>query len=246
MKKPVFSGACTALVTPFINNDINYPLLQQLILWQKACGIRSIVLAGTTGEAPTLTDSEKLELFSKGKAYAGKECKIIAGTGCNSTANAVKISKAAQDVGVDAILVVSPYYNKGNDNSLFDHFAEIANSVSIPVILYNVPGRTGVDIPVDVYKRLSAISNIVGVKEASTNITKIAKIRNACPDDFYIWSGNDDQAVPAMALGAQGVISVLSNLFPGETEAMTSAALTGDFHTAGQLQCQLLPIIDAL
>ena len=246
MKKPVFSGVCTALVTPFFNNQINYPLLQQMLHWQHEQGINAVVLAGTTGEAPTLSDSEKINLFAKGKEYANTNCRIIAGTGSNSTAHAIQLSKAAEAVGADALLVVSPYYNKGNKQGLFDHFAAIAQAVSIPVILYNVPGRTGVDIPVEVYKMLSSIPNIAGVKEASTCIGKIAQIRNACPDDFYIWSGNDDLVVPAMSLGAIGVISVLSNVFPAETAAMTAAALAGDFKTAGSIQCKMLPLIDAL
>lgn len=246
MKEPVFSGTCTALVTPFLNDHINYPLVQRMILWQQEQGVHSFILAGTTGEAPTLTDAEKLELFAKGKEYAGPHCKIIAGTGGNCTAHAVELSKEAELVGVDALLLVAPYYNKGNTHGLYEHFAAIAASVSIPIILYNVPGRTGVDIPVEVYRRLSEIPNINGVKEASTNIKKVAQIRSACPEDFYIWSGNDDLAIPAMSIGAIGLISVLSNVLPAETVAMTAAAQAGDFKTAGSIQCNMLPLIDAL
>lgn len=246
MKNPVFSGACTALVTPFLNNQVNYPMLQQLISYQEQNGINAIVLAGTTGEAPTLTDGEKLELFTKGKEYASDGCKIIAGTGSNNTAHTVRLSRAAQEAGADALLVVAPYYNKGNASGIYEHFAAVAEAVSIPVILYNVPGRTGVDIPVNIYRELSKIPNIYGVKEASTDIVKIAKIRNECPDDFYVWSGNDDQTVPAMSLGAVGVISVLSNILPRETAMMANAAFAGDFLTASTLQRKLLPLINAL
>lgn len=246
MKNPVFTGLCTALVTPFINGQVNYPMAEQLIRRQMNAGVKAIVLSGTTGESATLSDVEKLELFSRCKAYAGDRCKIIAGTGSNSTEHAVELSKAAEAVGADALLVVSPYYNKANPEGLFAHYLSIAHAVSIPVILYNVPSRTGVDIPVSVYKRLAAVPNIIGVKEASSDITKITRIRKECPADFYIWSGNDDQIVPVMAMGGQGVISVLSNVCPAETAAMADAALAGDFDTAAALQCQLLPLIELL
>jgi len=171
---------------------------------------------------------------------------IICGTGSNDTRHAVELSIAAQEAGADALLVVTPYYNKANPDGLFVHYLSVAQAVKIPVIIYNVPGRTGVDVPVSVYKRLSRIPNIAGVKEASTDIVKIARIRSACNDDLPIWSGNDDETVAAMALGAQGVISVLSNVLPVETQAMAQAALAGDFDTASALQCDMLPLIDAL
>lgn len=246
MKKPVFTGVCTALVTPFINGQVNYPMAEQLIRRQVDAGISAIVLSGTTGESPTLSDEEKLELFRRCKAYVGNRCKIIAGTGSNSTEHAVELSKEAESVGVDALLVVSPYYNKANPEGLFAHYLSIAHAVNIPVILYNVPSRTGVDIPISVYRRLAAVPNIIGVKEASPDITKITRIRKECPDDFYVWSGNDDQIVPVISLGGQGVISVLSNVCPTETAAMVNAALAGDFDTASTLQCQLLQLIELL
>lgn len=171
---------------------------------------------------------------------------IICGSGSNDTKHAVELSIAAQEAGADALLVVTPYYNKANPEGLFAHYLSIAHAVQIPMILYNVPGRTGVDVPVSVYKQLSRVPNIAGVKEASSDIVKIARIRNACGGDLPIWSGNDDQAVAAMALGAQGVISVLSNVMPAETQAMAQAALDGDFDTASALQCAMLPLIDAL
>ena len=171
---------------------------------------------------------------------------IICGTGSNDTKHAVDLSLAAQDAGADALLVVTPYYNKANPEGLYAHYLSIAHAVNIPIILYNVPSRTGVDMPIPVYQRLSRIPNIAGVKEASSDIVKIARIRNVCGDDLPIWSGNDDEAVAAMALGAKGVISVLSNVLPVETQAMAQAALAGDFDTASALQCELLPLIDAL
>lgn len=246
MKKPLFWGVSTALVTPFLEGCVNYPLMEQLIRRQMDAGIHSLVLAGTTGEAPTLSDVEKFELFHRSKKYVGNDCQIIAGTGTNSTKRAIEMSIAAEKAGVDALLVVAPYYNKGNAEGLYNHFASIANAVSIPVIVYNVPSRTGVDIPVSVYTQLSYIENIAGVKEASADITKITKIRNSCNGALPVWSGNDDQIVPVLSLGGCGVISVLSNVLPVETVAMTQAALDGDFDTAAAIQCQLQPLIDLL
>ena len=246
MKNPLFTGVCTALVTPFLDNKVNYPMFDMLLRRQIEAGISAVVVAGTTGEAPTLSSDEKLALIQQAKGYAGDSCTVIAGTGSNSTEHAVALSRDAEDAGADGLLVVSPYYNKASSSGLIAHYAAIAHSVSIPVILYNVPSRTGVDIPVAVYRRLSEIPNIVGVKEASSDITKIARIRNECPKDFFIWSGNDEQIVPAMALGAKGVVSVLSNLRPLETRIMAEAALSEDFDTAAAMQIQLLPLIDLL
>lgn len=246
MKQPFFTGACTALVTPFLNGKINYDMLKQLLDRQMDAGIGTIVLCGTTGESPTLSDEEKTAIFQFAKAYTGDGCTIIAGTGSNDTKHAVVLSRAAEEVGADGLLVVSPYYNKATNDGLFAHYSTIAGAVHIPVIVYNVPSRTGVDIPVSVYERLSQISNIAGVKEASTDITKIAKIKAACPPDFRVWSGNDDMIVPVMSMGGIGVISVLSNVLPIETQAMAHAALAGDFDTAAALQVQLLPLIELL
>ena len=246
MRKPLFTGACTALVTPFIDGKVNYPMMEQLLRRQIEAGIRAVVIAGTTGESPTLSDEEKIELFRRCKAYAGDQCLIIAGTGSNNTAHCVRLSMAAEEAGADALLVVSPYYNKATPDGIFMHYLSVCRAVSLPVIIYNVPSRTGLDIPVSVYQRLSRIPNIAGVKEANPDINKIARIRNACGEDFPIWSGNDDLIVPTMALGGKGVISVLSNIKPEETAEMCDAALNGDFETAAELQCQLLPLIDFL
>jgi 4-hydroxy-tetrahydrodipicolinate synthase len=246
MRKPLFTGACTALVTPFLDGKVNYPMMEQLLRRQIEAGITAVVVAGTTGESPTLSDDEKIELFRRCKAYVGDACKIIAGSGTNSTEHAVALSIAAEEAGVDALLVVSPYYNKSTPDGLFAHYLSIAHAVRLPIILYNVPSRTGVDIPVSVYQRLSRVPNIVGVKEASSDITKIARIRLACGEDFTIWSGNDDQIVPVISLGGSGVISVLSNIFPEETNALCLAALAGDYETAAKLQLKFLSLIDLL
>lgn len=246
MKNPLFSGVCTALVTPFLGGEVNYPMLEQLIRRQIDAGIQAIVIAGTTGESPTLSVEEKLEMFRRAKNYAGDRCLILAGTGSNNTAQAISLSIAAEKAGVDGLLIVSPYYNKATPEGLVAHYGAIASAVHIPVILYNVPSRTGLDIPVQVYSCLSRIPNIVGVKEASTDITKITKILASCPDDFAVWSGNDEQTVAAMSLGCSGVISVVSNLFPDRLQVMAAAALDGDFDTAADLQIRMVPLIETL
>ena len=246
MKEVLFTGACTALVTPFLDDRVNFPMLEQLLRRQIDTGIEAVVICGTTGEAPTLSDQEKLELFSRAKQYAGDSCKIIAGTGSNSTVHSVRLSAAAEKCGVDGLLVVTPYYNKTTPEGLAAHYTAIAQAVDIPVITYNVPSRTGLDIPVSVYERISKIPNIIGTKEASTDITKTTKILQHCGENLTLWTGNDDMTVPAMALGAKGVISVLSNVLPIETQAMCRAALGGDFDTAASLQLRLQPLIEAL
>lgn len=246
MNKPLFTGVCTALVTPFLDGRINYPMVQVLLKRQLDAHIPAVVLAGTTGEAPTLSDNEKLELFRRAKEHVGDSMTVIAGTGSNDTSHAVELSQAAQEAGADALLVVSPYYNKATPAGLYAHYLSIAHAVSIPIILYNVPSRTALDIPVSVYQRLSRVPNIVGVKEASTDISKIAQIRNACGDGFTVWSGNDDLTVPAISMGAKGVISVASNVVPRQMQDMALAALDGDFDTASDLQCRLTPLLQLL
>lgn len=246
MNQPIFRGVCTALVTPFQNETIHWDMLDRLLDYQLSCGVKALVLAGTTGESPTLTNQEKYDLVHHVKDRVGKDCVIIAGSGTNSTVHTITLSKTAQEAGADGLLVVSPYYNKGNPDGQFRHFKSIADNVNIPLILYNVPSRTGADISVEVYKQLSKLDNVVGVKEASSDITKIGRIRNKCGDFFHIWSGNDDQIVPAISMGGQGVISVLSNVIPYETVQMTNAALGGDFERASALQCEYLPLIEAL
>ncbi len=246
MELPLFTGACTALVTPFLDGKVNYPMADQLLRRQLEAGMPAVVVAGTTGESPTLSDGEKIELIRRSSSYADGACKIIAGTGSNATAHAVELSIAAEKAGADALLIVSPYYNKATADGLFAHYLTIAHAVSIPIVLYNVPSRTGVDIPVSVYQRLSRVPNIVGVKEASSDISKISRIKYACEPDFAVWSGNDDMIVPTIASGGCGVISVLSNILPRETNALCHSALKGDFETVSLLQRQLFPLIDLL
>lgn len=244
MKKPLFTGVCTALVTPFLDGKINYPMMEMLLRRQLEAGIKAVVITGTTGEAPTVTDEEKLELLRRCKAYAGDEMLIIAGTGSNDTVHTLRLSQAAEKCGADALLVVSPYYNKATPEGLYAHFSAVAQAVRIPVIVYNVPSRTGVDIPVEVYKRLSRIPNIAGIKEASTDITKFTRIRGQC--DLPVWAGNDEMTAPVLALGGAGVISVLSNVVPEEAKLLAEAALDGDYDTAADLQIRLQSLTEAL
>ncbi len=246
MNKALFTGVCTALVTPFLDGKINYPMVEMLLKRQIEAGIKTCVICGTTGEAPTLSDEEKLELFQRCKDYVKDKMTIIAGTGSNSTEHAVYLSKEAQKRGVDALLLVTPYYNKATEDGLFAHYLTVAHSVRLPIILYNVPGRTGVDIPISVYKRLSRIPNIAGVKEASASISKIGKIIAQCGPNFPVWAGNDDMIAPVIALGGKGVISVISNVVPVQTRLLTQAALDGDFDTAAALQADLQPLTELM
>lgn len=246
MKTPLFTGACTALVTPFENGRVNLHMLEKLLRRQMDAGIEAVVICGTTGEAPTLSDEEKLMLFQRAKEITGDRCLILAGSGSNDTRHAVSLSQTAEMAGADALLVVTPYYNKATPDGIISHYKAIAAAVHIPIIIYNVPSRTGLDVPVSVYRQLSESENIIGVKEASADITKISRILAECSGDFSVWGGNDDQTVPVMSLGGAGIISVLSNLVPVETQAMAKAALDGDFDTASALQKELLPLIDLL
>lgn len=246
MKSPLFTGACTALITPFSNGKVNFSMLETLLQRQMDAGIGTIVLCGTTGESPTLSSDEKIGIFRHAREYCGTGCTIIAGTGSNSTRMAMELSHAAENCGVDALLVVSPYYNKATPEGLYAHYRAIAASVHIPVIIYNVPLRTGVDIPVSVYQKLSSIPNIVGVKEASTDISKTVRILCTCPDHFTVWSGNDEMTIPVISLGGAGVISVTSNVIPDQMQVMTQKALHGDFQYAATIQKKLLPLMEAM
>ena len=246
MKNRLFYGLCTALVTPFLDGKVNYPMLDILICRQIQAGVKAIVLCGTTGESATLSDEEKLEIFRRGVRAANGECKIIAGTGSNHTRHAVELSQQAEKCGVDGLLVVTPYYNKATPAGLIAHFRAVSESVQIPIILYNVPSRTGVDIPLQVCRALSEIPNIAGIKEAGTDIVKIARIIAECGLNLPVYSGNDDQTTAVMALGGRGVISVASNVAPIEMNAMVTAAQNGDYDLAGLMQRKLLPLTDLM
>ena len=246
VKKTLFEGVSTALVTPFQDGKLNLSMFRRLLGRQLRAGIKAQVICGTTGEAPTLSIGEKLLLIKTAKDWVGSDGVILAGTGSNSTETAVMLSKAAEDQGADGLLIVTPYYNKCTAEGLLKHYEAIANAVHLPILLYNVPSRTGVDIPVSVYRELAKIENIVGVKEASPDLRKIAEIIRTCPEDFSVYSGNDDLLVPVMALGGKGVISVASNVRPEAMKAITDSCLKWDFRAASKAFQELLPLINAL
>ena len=247
MKKVIFKVAAVALVTP-MNEDgsVNYNKLKELVDQQIEGGTDAIVACGTTGEAATLDLDEHIEVIRKTVEFAAGRVPVIAGAGSNDTAFAIKTVELAEEAGVDGLLVVTPYYNKTSQAGLIAHFTKIAEATSLPIILYNVPSRTGVNIKPETYKELSKIENIVATKEASGDISAVAKIAHLCGDDLMIYSGNDDQIVPIMSLGGIGVISVLSNVCPKETHDICQYALDGDFKAAAALQVKYLPLIDAL
>ncbi len=247
MRTPVFTGSCPALITPFDqNNIINYDAFGRLIDAQIEAGVDAVCVCGTTGESATMSIREHIAAVEFCVKRVNHRVKVIAGAGSNDTSAAVYLSQHAQDSGADALLHVTPYYNKASQTGLIKHYEYIADRTELPIILYNVPSRTGVSFTADTYKALSANPKINGVKEASGNFSLLAHTRCICPDDFYIWSGNDDQVVPMMALGAKGVISVASNIVPEVMAEMTHLCLDNDFAAASQLQIRYMDLIDAL
>lgn len=247
MKTPLFTGSSVAIVTPmYEDGSVNYDKLAQLIDMQVRGGTAAITICGTTGEASTLNDEEHLKAISFTAKHAAGRIKVIAGTGSNDTEHAVYFSKEAEQAGADGLLLVTPYYNKCSQKGLIRHYLTVADSVNIPMIVYNVPSRTGVSMSVPVYKALAKHPNINGVKEASGNTDLVLRTLDACGDDFNIWSGNDSQIVPFMAMGCKGVISVLANILPAETARIAGACLEGDYKTAAAMQIQYMPLIDAL
>ena len=247
MREPIFTGACTAIVTPFDQSGaINYDAFGKLIDEQIARGIDAICVCGTTGESATMSIREHIAAVEFCVKKVDHRVKVIAGAGSNDTSAAVYLSQHAQDSGADALLHVTPYYNKASQTGLIKHYEYIADRVELPILLYNVPGRTGVSFTAETYKILSQHPKINGVKEASGNFSLLAHTRYLCGDDFYVWSGNDDQVVPMMALGAKGVISVASNLVPEVMVRMSHLCLENDFEAASKLQIQYMDLIDAL
>ena len=246
MKKTIFKGIATALVTPFNENGVDYEKFARLIDWQIEEGINALVVAGTTGEASTLTDDEHRDLIKFAVKEAAGRVPVIAGTGSNDTAYALDLVKCANEAHADGILVVTPYYNKCTQKGLIRMFTEIANASDSPVILYNVPSRTGVNIEPSTYEALADHDNIVGIKEANGNISKIVDTMARVRGRLDLYSGNDDQIVPLMALGGVGAISVLSNVLPKETVAISDAMLSGIYEKAAELQCHYHALIDAL
>ncbi|MBQ7858672.1 MAG: 4-hydroxy-tetrahydrodipicolinate synthase [Faecalibacterium sp.] len=247
MREPVFKGIATALVTPFYaDGTVDYESYGRLIDWQIEQGINGLVACGTTGEASTLTDDEHKEVIRFTVERAAGRVPVIAGTGSNDTAYAIELTRYACEVGADAVLVVTPYYNKATQEGLYRSFTAIADASTKPVILYNVPSRTGCKISAATAARLAEHPMITGIKEASGDISHIVELASLVAGKLDIYSGNDDQIVPIMAMGGVGCISVLSNVIPSETVAISDAFFAGDIKTAAALQCKYLPLINAL
>ena len=246
-KQILFRGVGTAMVTPMREDGtINYPVFGQLLREQADRGADAVIIAGTTGEGSTLYDREHIELVEYAVKKINGKIPVIAGAGSNNTAHAVHLSKEFEKIGADGLLHVTPYYNKASQQGLFLHFQACAEATRLPIILYNVPSRTGVNIYPATYKRLSQIDNIVACKEASGNFSQLAKIAALCKEDLTIYSGNDDQITSALALGAQGVISVLSNILPKETHEICRSYFDGDSSLSDSLQLKYLDLIEAL
>lgn len=243
----LFKGAGVAIVTPFdADNNINFPKLKELIDWQISEKTDAIIICGTTGEAPTLRDDEHMAAIKFAVEAVAGRVPLIAGTGSNDTQHAIEMSQYAESVGADGLLLVTPYYNKATQSGLIRHFSAIADSVNIPIILYSVQGRTSVNIDPQTVLALTKHPNIKGIKEASGNISQVVEIARLIPDDFYLYSGNDDMIVPLMSVGGDGVISVLSNIMPRETHDMVMHYLEGNTAKSVELQLGLKPLIDAL
>lgn len=246
MKQAIFQGCATAIITPFTAESVDYKALKKLVDFQLENGIDAIVVCGTTGEASTMSYIERMRTIETVLTQVNGKVPVIAGTGSNNTETVITLSRDIENLGVNALLVVTPYYNKATQNGLIRHYQTIADTVLKPIILYNVPSRTGVSCTAETYATLSHHPNIVGVKEASGNFALIQKTKELCPNDFYIWSGNDDETAPIMLLGGIGVISVMSNVVPRETVSLAHACLEGNFYTAGKMQLQLRALADVL
>ena len=247
MKPIVFTGAAVAIITPFKEDGtVDYDTFGKIIEDQIAGSTDAIVVCGTTGESAAMPDEEHLAVVEYCVKKVAGRVPVIAGTGTNDTQHCINLSQGAEKLGVDALLLVTPYYNKTTQRGLIAHYTKIAESVKLPIILYNVPSRTGLNIAPETLKELSKVENIVAVKEASGNISQVAKIAQLCGDDMTIYSGNDDQIVPLLSLGGKGVISVLSNVAPKQTHDMVASYLEGDIATARKLQLEAIELVDAL
>ena len=246
MKTPIFKGSCTAIITPFTEHGIDYERLRRNLDFQYENGTSALVVCGTTGENATLSNDEHQELVRAAILYNAGRMKLIVGVGSNNTLTALRRAEGAKAAGADAILMVTPYYNKSTQKGLVEHFSYVADRVDIPMILYNVPSRTGIGLKAETCKTLSEHPNIVGIKEASGDIALGAKIRSLCGDELYIWSGNDDCTVPLMSLGALGVISVASNIVPGAVAKLCALCLDGSFEDASSLYARYAALISAL
>ncbi len=245
-KTPIFRGSCTAIVTPYTETGVDYAKYAELCDFQYAGGTKAILVCGTTGENPTHTEEEHNRLVELTVEKCRGRMKVIAGVGSYNTRHALDQAKQAEAAGADGILMVTPYYNKSTQKGLVEHFSYVADRCALPIILYNVPGRTGIGIKPDTYLALSKHPNIAGVKEASGNIAEFAKTRAMCGDDLVFWSGNDSDTVPMMAMGAQGVISVASNIIPDKVQRLCELCFSGDFKAASDYYFTLADFFDTL
>ena len=246
MKQPIFTGSGAAIITPFTSETVDYPALRRLIDFQLLGKTDAIIVCGTTGEAATMSYVERMRAIETTVRHVDGRVPVIAGTGSNSTENAITLSKDAALAGVDGVLVVTPYYNKATQEGLIRHYYAIADAVGLPLIVYHVPSRTGVTIAAETYAELAAHPRIVGVKEASGNFGLIQKTRELCPEDFYLWSGNDEDTAAICLLGGKGVISVAANVMPRAMHDLAAACLRGDFVAAGEMQLKLRRLIEVL
>ena len=246
MKNTVFTGMATAIITPMTKDGIDYDALGRLIEFQIENGINAIVVMGTTGENATIEPEDQKKVIAYAVQKVAKRVPVIAGTGTNNTEHVLANTKAACEVGADAVLVVTPYYNKATQSGLIQHFTMVADVSTVPVIMYNVPGRTGCNLLPKTVAALAEHPNIVAVKEATGNMAQMVEIMHLCGDKLDVYSGEDALTVPMMAMGGAGTISVLSNVVPKASVAMTDACIRGDYAAAAKLQCDLLPLIDCL
>lgn len=246
MKKILFKGCGTAIATPFDERGVNFKVFGDLIERQIQEGVDSIIVCGTTGEAATMTEQERKDTIKYVVDKVNNRIPVIAGTGSNNTKSAIEMTKYAESIGVDGALVVTPYYNKTTQKGLIEHYKAIANSTSLPIIVYSVPSRTGVNVLPETCLELSKIDNIVAIKEASGNISQVAKIASLCGDNLNIYSGNDDQIIPVLSVGGIGVISVLSNIYPKYTHEMVYDYLNGNTKEATKKQLACLDLVDNL
>ena len=246
MKQPVFTGSGVAIITPFTNDGVDYPALVRLLDFQLENGTDASIVCGTTGEAAAMSYEERIRTIEAVVRHVDGRVPVIAGTGSNNTENAIAMSRDASGAGVDALLVVTPFYNKATPKGLIRHYTAVADAVEKPVILYHVPSRTGVKCTAEIYAALAEHPNIVGVKEAGGDLALVQKTRELCPEDFYIWSGNDDETAPIMLFGGKGVISVAANVMPEAMHRLTESCLNGDFVAAGQMQLKLRKLCEAL
>ena len=246
MKDTIFKGCGTAIATPFTKNGVNFDEFGKLLENQIEAGVDAIIVCGTTGESATMSETEKKETIKFAIDKVAKRTKVVVGTGSNNTKSAIEMSKFAEEEGADALLIVTPYYNKTTQKGLIEHYKAIAKEVSLPIIMYSVASRTGVNIMPETCLELSKVDNIVAIKEASGNISQVAKIAALCKDNLDIYSGNDDQIIPVLSLGGKGVISVLSNVMPEYTHRMTYKYFNGDVEEATKMQLDVIDLIDAL